>query len=1198
MNYAIDNELNKINQKNVLNIKDLVNEISKYDNIDFLMSVSALMLFPQNQSKSVIFQSMINAALSIPSKNSQNKMSITTFKKIVKQFEKSSISLMVDPPEFPFVLPILYYENPFVFMGNNSLSPIYLSNILKIFEINKRKINYTQYNEIKNIINGLLSFSNNVVKSLDIKMENLKFFSTEEEIFIPCKSILDNYKEKIIVNFKKMESIFGNKINKYVTEFESIKKDEILCYEEPKFIFKPFVKYNNDYVLLDITCILPLVFRILIKETYELKSINFIEEYNKLNSLELSKKFFMLGCQELNPQGVKLIKDTDYEEKLFLFGNDGIVINIQLFDTGNNFNFDIENSNVIFNRKNDFISQRLSYLSKFAISNAIDSNKIFVVVSPYTLGRDFLYSLKGCNLNNILILSLYELSAISINEENNKFFLGEYIDARKRLNHYKKNLFSELNFVALFSNNGYSFYINDDIDVKDAFISIVGEYSSDYILKSYIRESKKLCNFYKKGSLIEVIKIDRSIYFAPQLFLDKILNKVLMDNNSVIWIINENENMYGYNLYQWMSDLISYWLDELLPFQCDEYNIIINLIIDEKLQYGIRPMQVVDDISKIFKYDIETNTLKLYITEELCNYFNYDTNGHEKEFIKYLLRILSNDYNIHVDKEKIDKVFKNPYKRKTINIDSINDAYMIPSDSKNYNQVSKSQVNIILDEIGLYLKKEKKYDYGIIKDDKVLNYVVDFLYKKLIDDLKKYNKRDLIFYLYKIYDCNLGNLLIRQRYYANDITCYPEHKEEIENNINNMTELSVALKFVIELVSSFKESGNRKVSFYDLNYSIAISSQIIEWAYAGDLLHYEMINSDISFLYSNRIGFDKTSANRINMWMKKSMLSKNSIKGIENTKRIANYLPKITNNDDNFEQAFYSEFGYSFNDYTEVTITILELFQENYDNILEIKIEDVKSNVKRSLSYDLIKKIMDSLSLEEREDFINPPNPYTKEDVYPWRFNRPLSFTRRPLIKNNDLYIVGYRTLINSVYYLLSIINEGIFHAYSKEMKDYVSKRNNIKGRTFNDHVYNYMSNFDSLIVKKNVKKINKKNISDENNNTLGDIDILYISIKKKTIGIIETKHFNISKNYYEIHNEYKEMFDVENPKCFYVKHKKRVDWVKIHIDDIVKEFNLPKLKWRIKDMFVVEDYLISKKAFKVNVNIHTLKDLTESDLY
>ena len=40
-------------------------------------------------------------------------------------------------------------------------------------------------------------------------------------------------------------------------------------------------------------------------------------------------------------------------------------------------------------------------------------------------------------------------------------------------------------------------------------------------------------------------------------------------------------------------------------------------------------------------------------------------------------------------------------------------------------KVSKTQENIILDEIGLYLKKERKYDYGIINDKKILNYVVD-----------------------------------------------------------------------------------------------------------------------------------------------------------------------------------------------------------------------------------------------------------------------------------------------------------------------------------------------------------------------------------------------------------------------------------------------------------------------------------------
>ena len=98
----------------------------------------------------------------------------------------------------------------------------------------------------------------------------------------------------------------------------------------------------------------------------------------------------------------------------------------------------------------------------------------------------------------------------------------------------------------------------------------------------------------------------------------------------------------------------------------------------------------------------------------------------------------------------------------------------------------------------------------------------------------------------------------------------------------------------------------------------------------------------------------------------------------------------------------------------------------------------------------------------------------------------------------------------------------------------------------------------------------------------MGDIDVLYISIKKKTIGLVETKNLDISKNYYEIQNEYKKMFDESNPKCFYNKHKKRVRWIEQHLTDVIDEFNLPKGKWKIKDMFVVEDYIISKKAFKV----------------
>ncbi len=1192
-----DKELNRLKKKTESEIDKIIEAIAKYNTIDFIENVSALMLIPQNQSKAIIFQAMINAALTLPIEKTKLdiKMSITTFKKIVKEFEKSSVRSMVDPPEFPFILPVLYYNNPYVFMGNNSLSPIYLNNLLKTIEINRKKINDETYYSLKRIIDGLLNISDRIRKEINIDFKELKFYSVEDAIFIPDKNTLDNYKEKLVISSDDIITIFGDKVNNYVMEFGLLDQKDILNEGNPEYIFKPFIKHKDNYLLIDVTCILPLIFKTIISDSISIDSLSIIDEYNSINSFELRKRFFMIGCQELVPDNIEMIKSRDYEENIFLLGNDRIIISIQLFDIGDD--FDKEDNDVLFDRDDDFIFKRITYITECMVSKGIDEKNIFIIVSPYTLGRTFMYSLKDCDPNNILILSLYELYSISINEENNKYFLQEYIDTRKRLKEYRKNLFSELNMIALFTLKDNSFYSSDDVDVKEVYLSIIGEYSSDYILKSYLRESKKLCSFYKENTLIEVIKIENSIYFAPQLFFEKILNKVVIDKESTIWIINDGTTIEEYNLFQWISDLISYWLSELMPFQNDNYNITIKLIIDEKLKDGIRQMDINDDISSIMEYEIDHNMIKIYVTEKFCNYFNSDSNDKEKRFIKYLIEIMKDNYYTEYEETKFEQIFHNPYRKKTISIDSIYGAYMIPSNNKEQHQVSKAYENIILDDIGLYLKNIKNYNYGVIDDDKVLVYVVDYLYERLFNDLKEYSKQDLLCYLYEVYENNLGNMLIRQNNYAYDVTCYPDRKKEIENNINEMTKLSVALRFLIELISSFKECGIKKVSFYDINKDIVISSQIIEWAYAGDLLHYNMISSDITLLESNRIGFDKTSSNRINLLMKKTMIAKNSVVGLEKSKRLRVFLQKIEEKNDAFEVAFNEEFGYSYDDYTEVTVTILELFGKNYDNLIKIKSDDVLNNTQKDISKEVIIKIMDSLSLESRDNFLKPPLPYDAEEVYPWRFNRRLSLTRKPLIKLADEYIIGYRTLINSVHFLLDLINDGRLKSNSKTMKDYESIRNTIKGKQFNEQVYHFILSIDSLIVKKNIKKINKKYISDESNNTLGDIDVLYISTKKKIIGVVETKNFNMSKNYYEIQNEYKKMFDQSNPKCFYNKHKKRVKWIEEHLSDVIEEYNLPKGKWKIKDMFIVEDYIISKKVFNVKVNIHTLRDLNEKIL-
>lgn len=117
-------------------------------------------------------------------------------------------------------------------------------------------------------------------------------------------------------------------------------------------------------------------------------------------------------------------------------------------------------------------------------------------------------------------------------------------------------------------------------------------------------------------------------------------------------------------------------------------------------------------------------------------------------------------------------------------------------------------------------------------------------------------------------------------------------------------------------------------------------------------------------------------------------------------------------------------------------------------------------------------------------------------------------------------------------------------------------------------------------------------------NNELGDIDVLCISPEKGIINLIETKDLSMSRNFYEMHNEFNDMFNIHDEKSFYNKHMKRVKWVKENIKDVEIQYNLPNKKWKITYLFVVDDYLISKDVFKVKVNITTLKNLSRESLF
>lgn len=160
----------------------------------------------------------------------------------------------------------------------------------------------------------------------------------------------------------------------------------------------------------------------------------------------------------------------------------------------------------------------------------------------------------------------------------------------------------------------------------------------------------------------------------------------------------------------------------------------------------------------------------------------------------------------------------------------------------------------------------------------------------------------------------------------------------------------------------------------------------------------------------------------------------------------------------------------------------------------------------------MVEKIIDQITLCRRQDFLVPPAPFKKHDVYPWRFNRELSFTRRPIIQYNDDLIWGNRQLHHMWRFTVDLIMGGKYQARRPKLKQLIGKLSDKRGNDFNAVVTQKLSSIDGLVVREKLSKINGKKITDGNNNVLGDIDVLYIIPDKKKIVVGGSQGFFICK--------------------------------------------------------------------------------------
>jgi hypothetical protein len=604
-----------------------------------------------------------------------------------------------------------------------------------------------------------------------------------------------------------------------------------------------------------------------------------------------------------------------------------------------------------------------------------------------------------------------------------KAFLPRYLRSKNKLQFSLSDLISELNTIDIYVNNNYSFYLSDDLNPSSVTMYIAPGDSIEYIIKALNKEKRKLVDSYAEGFFTEIILNDpyRNIYVEANNNIPK-ASLYIPFSNLFIWIFSPNMKKYDeINLYFSIVDAISYWLAECREIiECSEFHgerIDIQIVLNGDLKEYYIGAEVNTSFENELK--IEKNKYKITITwtPDAFRLLNKRDNSNEKRLIQYFLALISESAGVQLNKLNVlEYIFKDPMKMKFFALDYEKQPYLQPVKDPTIRKVHAEDEDLLLDMIGKEILESGKWSYGVVNDCErttIANYIVDYLYGLLQEEIEVLSPLYFIEAIYNDLEIVMYNLMLSQRRYAYDIACYKEKEEILFNEYNELNRSSRTLKFLIEYIAACPPRGDKVLGEGKFEYLLAICSLIIDWAYKNDLFHYKIFNTPIEILPSDRIGMkQKEFNNMLNINIKYSEKQLNYNSSFEFREKYSS--GKVFDYGDKLNEAFKDEYSYSFDSFCKIVFSLMTFGNEIDDDVktadLSVLLSWLVTN-NEEITLEIVEKVLYNISLRQRRDFLIPPDPYTKEDVYPWRMNREYSFTRRPLIIRNNQVIWGNRQL-------------------------------------------------------------------------------------------------------------------------------------------------------------------------------------------
>lgn len=1149
--------------------------------LDYLI---ALQLNPKNHGKNLRIEHIIQLAVSNLGKSTIRPF-FGAFKALID--EEYPVDVMEDIPMN------MYTETVVFFGGNYLLFPGLSTNVAELFRamteaVFQRENGFTDdfREEVRQGISILLELGNILAYRAGIT-KMTRGNECQREMICPP---LTNY-SYVISEDMMTEMINHYGLDKTVLELFLLDKDDTLLLtdnaDENPILYRPILHYNGGYYFVGISNQGCAINNFILKTAAK---HHCLDELVQQTQLGIWMKIGFSCCDYMHwyPGVARDLMNTDahYYEDLFRIDANWLAYVCYAKDTAKDVSIDGGTGLAHWNM-DAHLKSTLSSLKK---NKRTKDFHILTFVLYSSMGEAFsLATNSQPDSDYLLLLPAFDFLQLVQTEKWDNMSLVRYARTRDANQCLKNPYNQELDVYSLYKHYGESLYISDKATPDVLHIE-----PNDGC--SLIFESKEKLNFHgtpiSLNGRIAYIPVQRCLDYAclykP---LGAGINGKCCESYSVpVWVTCSQEEKEGVNPTSILDTIITavaYWMDVLNPALESlvkatyrkpieiELTFSNDLLADKELHEEL-PKPVGKGTLAVKK--TETG-VSVYMDRDFHLSFRGAGNEAEREMMMSIISEL-----LGLDKKDasaiIDKHIPYGQSKMILMMEASNNPLTYPLWLYPPIYIHAATTHMMMDRFPRWMEEK---GHGITtslqtkqeKED-FLHAGVDVLLEKLDERLKVFDTEFLLKRLLNSHDALVFQREQNKILQPAQILCFGESKEKREEFFEDETRLAetgVATRALIEyLAATQKNVGDVKPGSDDIEGLLAIMSEIVKIGGVCDAIHLDVANHTIEKLESGRYAiYDDSFNDNIGGFAAAHSLE-NVNQYLDDFDEMMIHLavldPKKPKEKDDehvkIDEAFEADWGVSYTKILEFLYGCHVIAIKQQTTVLEISDGDLKDEIRQvypNMTDVDATKCLDRLSLDKRVDYLTPPAGLSGKDIFPWVYNRELSFLRRPIIRYQSgdgkiCCLLAFRSCLMAGLQLTDLLYSGRLKNDGKNMGDLLGVFEAKKGRVFNEEVRAFLQKISGLTVWTHDVQIKPKSILDSDKD-YGDIDVMAYNPATNVLYSIECKNTNTAKNVREMKTEMDSYLGRgENPetdkkRALVLKHLRRHQWLVNNIEQL-----------------------------------------------